>query len=136
MALNTITPLTEYKFKVASVEQTAVDASHHAIVITLEYQNPESLTLAEQNYEFVQTEGLTEEGVAVQPYGAIIINDLAPTSILAGTATLKLKTPGGLLETESVINDLMTVGATVTFHASEDSGGGDVGGGGGNSNIH
>lgn len=119
MALNTITPQTEYAFKVASVEQKAIDASHNAIVITLDYQNPATLSLAEQNYEFVQTEELTEAGVAVQPYGAIIMNNLAPTQILAGTATLKLKTPGGLLETESVINALLTVGATVAFELRE-----------------
>ena len=122
MSLNTITPLTEYVFKVASVEQTAVDASHNAIVITLEYQNPDTLTLAEQSYEFVQTEDLTEAGIAVQPYGAIIMNELAPTQEGYGSAVLALNTPGGLLETESDIEDLLTIGETVTFAASESEG--------------
>lgn len=122
MSLNTITPLTEYVFKVASVEKTAVDASHNAIVITLDYQNPASLSLAEQSYEFVQTEDLTEKGIAVQPYGAILLNELAPTQAGYGSTVLALKTPGGLLNTESDIEDLLTVGATVTFAASESAG--------------
>lgn len=127
MGLNTITPLTEYTFHVASMEQTAVDASHFAIVITLEYENPESLTLAEQSYEFVQTEELTALGVAVQPYGAFIMNDLAPTQEDFIEAGLILKTPAGLLETESTLEDLLTVGATVTFAASDsDDGGSDA----------
>lgn len=130
MSLNTITPLTEYKFNVASVEKTAIDASHDAFVITLEYQNPASLSLAEQSYEFVQTEDLTELGVAVQPYGAIIINTLAPTQGDWVDATLALKTPGGLLETNIILDNLLNVGTTVTFEASED-GGGEGGGGAG-----
>lgn len=123
MALNTITPLTEYTFKVASVERTAVDASHDAIVITLEYQNPASLSLADQSYEFVQTEALTEAGIAVQPYGAILINNLAPTQSSIEAPTLILKTAGGELVTESELTDMLTVGATVTFAPSESEGG-------------
>ena len=129
MALNTITPLTEYVFKVASVEQIAVDASRNAIVITLEYQNPESLSLAEQNYEFVQTEGLTEVGVAVQPYGAILMNYLAPTAVSLGGNKLYIKTDAGLLESNLALSEIDEVGATITFAASESEGGGEGGGG-------
>lgn len=128
MALNTITPLTEYTFMVASVEQTTVANDKFAFAITLEYKNPASLSLAEQSYEFVQTEDLTEKGVAVQPYGAILLNELAPTQAGYGSVTLALKTPGGLLETESDIDDLLTTGAVITFAAAE-AGGGEGGSG-------
>lgn len=136
MSLNTITPLTEYVFKVASIDEMVIGESNSALSITLEYQNPDSLTLANQNYEFIQTEELTEAGVAVQPYGAIIMNSLAPTQLSsANTAVLAIKTPGGILESDTTLEEL-ELGATVTFAASEaeggggDEGGGDEGGGG------
>lgn len=122
MSLNTITPLTEYVFKVVSVEQTAVGNDKSAFVCILEYQNPDTLTLADQSYEFVQTEELTELGIAVQPYGVFIINELAPSQSGWDEAGLILKTPGGLLETESVLDDLFVLDTTVTFAAAESEG--------------
>lgn len=119
MALNTITPLTNYTFKVASIDRLIVKPGEipapdkEALTVTFEYVSEESL--AEQNYEFVQTEALTEAGVAVQPYGAILINTLAPSQ-LSGLY-LNLKTAGGILVTTTGLTDILDggVGTTVTF---------------------
>lgn len=117
MALNTITPLTEYVFKVASMDtlnlRQSSEVPPRANTITLEYV-PEA-SLADQNYEFIQTEALTEAGVAVQPYGAILINTLAPSQ-LSGLY-LNLKTAGGILVTKTGLTDILDggVGTTVTF---------------------
>lgn len=126
MSLNTITPLTEYVFKVASIDNLDLGDSKYAIAITFEYQNPDELSLAEQNYEFIQTEDLTAVGVAVQPYGALVMNTLEPTSASdIGILTLSLKTAGGILESDVTISDILTegVGTEVTF--ATDEGGGD-----------
>lgn len=119
MALNTIAPMTEYVFKVASIDQLALQQSAEvppkAITITLEYSDANPLSLAEQNYEFIQTEELTEAGIAVQPYGAILINTLAPSTLSA--LNLELKTAGGVLESDVTISNILSggVGTTVTF---------------------
>lgn len=121
MALNTITPLTNYTFKVSSIDRLIVKPGEipvpdkEAITVTFEYENPGTLTLADQNYEFIQTEALTEAGVAVQPYGAILINTLAPSQ-LSGLY-LNLKTAGGILVTTTGLTDILDggVGTTVTF---------------------
>ena len=119
MALNTITPLTRYTFKVASIDRLIVKPGEipvpdkEALTVTFEYASEESL--AEQNYEFIQTEALTEAGVAVQPYGAILINTLAPSQ-LSGLY-LNLKTAGGILVSTTALTDILDggVGTTVTF---------------------
>lgn len=127
MALNTITPLTEYVFTVASIDNRIIepgDPPKAAIVITLEYAGTNPLSLAEQNYEFVQTEELTEAGIAVQPYGALIINTFAPSTL--GELNMLLKTAGGVLVSDVSILDIVDViGATVTFEPESDEGGGE-----------
>lgn len=115
MALNTITPLTEYTFKVASIEETNIDAIHKGYAIILDYVAPENLTMANQNYEFIQTEALTELGVAVHPYGAILMNYLAPTQAELGEAKLVLRTEAGDLESNITLAQIDEVGATVRF---------------------
>lgn len=120
MALNTITPLTEYAFKVASMDELELQhtsgVSPKAITITFEYL-PEAVSLAEQNYEFIQTEELTEAGIAIQPYGAVLINMIAPSQ-LSGLY-LKIKTAVGLLVANTGLTDILDggVGTTVTFGA-------------------
>lgn len=131
MALNTITPLTEYAFKVASIDRLVVKPGEipvpdkEAITVTFEYETPDTLTLAEQNYEFIQTEDLTEAGIAVQPYGAILINTLAPTTL--AELTLSLKTAGGVLVSDVSILDILDdgVGTAVTFAEESEGGGGE-----------
>lgn len=123
MALNTITPLTEYVFKVASMDtlnlRQSSEVPPRANTITLEYV-PEA-SLAEQNYEFIQTEELTEAGVAVQPYGAILINTLAPTATPLTGINLSLKTPAGVLTSDVSLVAILAggVGTRVTFAASD-----------------
>lgn len=117
MALNTITPLTEYAFRVASIDELIIvpgEVPKKAITITLEYI-PEEPSLADQNYEFIQTEELTEAGIAVQPYGAILINTLAPSTL--EELTLSLKTAGGVLVSSETLFDIIdgVVGSVVSF---------------------
>lgn len=130
MALNTITPLTEYAFKVASIDRLIVKPGEipvpdkEAITVTFDYVPVDSL--ADQNYEFIQTEELTEAGIAVQPYGAVLVNMLAPSQVSG--LYLKLKTAGGVLVSDTDISDILDGGAgtSVTFAAeSEGDGGGD-----------
>lgn len=128
MALNTISPLPEYTFKVASIDELALrhtsEVSPKAITITFEYV-PEAVSLAEQNYEFIQTEELTEAGIAVQPYGAVLINMIAP-SRLSGLY-LKIKTAGGLLVADTGLTDILDggVGTRVSFAPESEGGGGE-----------
>lgn len=142
MALNTITPLTEYTFKIASIDELVLrqtsKVSPKAVTITFEYV-PKNVSLAEQNYEFIQTVELTEAGIAVQPYGAVLINMIAPSQ-LSGLKTaggpivadthLNLKTAGGLLVADTGLTDILDggVGTTVTFGAKSEGGGGESAG--------
>lgn len=129
MALNTITPLTEYVFKVASIDRLIVKPGEipvpdkEALTVTFEYVPEESL--AEQNYEFIQTEELTEAGIAVQPYGAVLINMIAPSQ-LSGLY-LKIKTAGGLLVADTGLTDILDggVGTRVSFAPESEGGGGE-----------
>lgn len=131
MALHTITPLTEYTFKVASIDELVLrqtsEVSPTAVTITFEYV-PEDVSLAEQNYEFVQTEELTEAGIAVQPYGAVLINMIAPSQ-LSGLY-LKIKTAVGLLVADTGLTDILDggVGTRVTFASASEGGGGESAG--------
>lgn len=92
----TITAPANVAYKVADV-----DVTDYAKVITLQ---PTAVNgLADRNMVFVQTETLTELGIAVQPYGAIFVPatalDDATTAVVTGkigdtqyTATVNLKT--------------------------------------------
>ena len=59
-----------------------IDKSDAGMVISLVPADVD--TLAEQNLKFVQTEDLTENGIAVYPYGAFIL----PASVLSGAGAL------------------------------------------------
>lgn len=62
----TITPLASLKF---TVTDKAVDDTNTVFTLT----PADSATLQNTNVQFVQTEDATEDGIAVHPYGAIII---------------------------------------------------------------
>ena len=93
----TITPL-------ASFTATITDKSVSDIATTLTFGISGSATLQPSNYSFIQTEDLTEAGIAVHPFGALMI-------------------PDGQEETEItlevVINGVKYIGATAVTAASD-----------------
>lgn len=97
----------------ASVAYTveAVDEADFAKVITLIPANAD--TLGDRNMVFMQTQALTEKGVAVQPYGAIFV----PSAALEGNSTsVSVQAKLGA-DTYSATVDLasVAVGDTVTL---------------------
>ena len=87
------------------------DVADAATVLTV--QIADSTSLQNSNYEFVQTEALTEAGIGVQKYGAILI----PASKVAEEITLVVKhVPTGTLYTASTaITGASDVDDTVTL---------------------
>lgn len=74
-----------------TVHVNSKDESEEAITFTFDVDtSDENPTLANTNYSFVQTEALTEEGIAVHKYGAVII----PTSKSATEITLTMEVDG------------------------------------------
>lgn len=96
----------------ASVGYTVsdVDVSDYAKVITLTPTNVDSL--ADHNMVFVQTEDLTELGIAVQPYGAIFVPATALDSATAAVVTGKI---GENTYTATVNLKTVAVGAAVSM---------------------
>ncbi len=101
----TITNPATIAYTVESVDQT-----DYAKVITLIPVNVD--TLANTNMLFVQTEDITELGIAVQPYGAIFVPAGALDSATAVELTGKL---GADTYTATVNLKTAAVGATVTM---------------------
>lgn len=96
----------------ASVGYTVsdVDVSDYAKVITLTPSAVDSL--ADHTMVFVQTEALTEFGIAVQPYGAIFVPATALDSATAAVVTGKI---GDETYTATVNLKTVATGATVTM---------------------
>ena len=89
---------------------SAVDSSDAARVITL---MPTAVdTLGDRNMQFVQTEGLTQLGVAVQPYGAIFVPAGSLDEVTAAVITGKL---GNDTYTATVNLKSVAVGAAVSM---------------------
>ena len=88
----------------------SVDQTDYAKVITLIPTNVD--TLANTNMLFVQTEDITELGIAVQPYGAIFVPAGALDSATAVEVTGKL---GSDTYTSTQNLKTIAVGATVTM---------------------
>lgn len=87
-----------------------VDVSDYAKVITLTPSAVDSL--ADHTMVFVQTEDLTELGIAVQPYGAIFVPATALDSATAAVITGKI---GDETYTATVNLKTVATGATVTM---------------------
>lgn len=86
--------------------------SDEATVLTLAVETTDgNPTLVNTNYNFVQTEALTEAGIAVQKYGAVII----PTSQVATEITLVMEIDGVTYEGATTITAASEVDATVTM---------------------
>lgn len=133
MALNTLEAVETLSFRVTKFEERFIkevdDTSKYAFVLTFEEQ--EQTTLSNTSYEFIQTEELTELGIAVQPYGAIIMNSLAPTQDDEPDAYLFIKVDGvdTLYKSSETLGDIIGsgVGVGVTFEPESDDSGDDSG---------
>lgn len=95
-----------------TVHVDSKDESDEAITFTLSVDtSDENPTLANTNYNFVQTEALTEEGIAVHKYGAVII----PASKSATEIVLTM-------EVDGVVYDNSTEGTKLTGATAVDTG--------------
>lgn len=94
-----------------TVRVDSKDESEEAITFTLSVDTSDgNPTLANTNYKFVQTEALTEEGIAVHKYGAIII----PASKSATEIVLTM-------EVDGVVYDNSTEGTKLTGATAVDT---------------
>ena len=104
----TITNPATIAYKVSSVEQD--EAGNRAIAL----EAVDADTLANTNIQFVQTLALTQDMIAVQPYGAIFV----PASVASANKTITA-TLGSDTYTATVNPKTVAVGATVTLTKSE-----------------
>lgn len=97
-----------------TVEVTDKSVAEHATVLTFEVSpNPDGATLAPMSYRFIQTQGATEAGVAIHPYGAFIFSPNAET-VSAQSAEIRI---GNTRYVSAVdITDALEVGDTVSFN--------------------
>ena len=86
------------------------DVSDNATVFTIEAA-ADGATLDPHNLQFVQTEALTKKGIAVHPYGAVII----PASQAATKITLVGKIGNKTYTGQTQIDASSAVGVTVTM---------------------
>lgn len=94
-----------------TVNVDSKDESEEAITFTFSVDtSDENPTLANTNYNFVQTEALTEEGIAVHKYGAVII----PASKSATEIVLTM-------EVDGVVYDNSTEGTKLTGATAVDT---------------
>ena len=101
----TITPLTSLAFTVAD---KSVDDNNTVLSLI----PTETATLQNTNYNFVQTESATEDGIAIHKYGAVIMpNDSEGT-------TLEIVIGGTTYTAGAAVTPDTAVGDTVTFTAS------------------
>lgn len=95
----------------ASVTFTVTDKSVSDTAITLTLVLNETASLAPSNVNFIQTEALTEDGIAVHPFGALII----PIAEEDTAITLKANIRGTEYTASASIDGTADVGDTVTL---------------------
>lgn len=105
----TITPKESY-----TVELTGKDTSDVATVFTLGVQD-DTATLVQGTYQFKQTKQSTTDGIAVLPYGAIMI----PKSSESKSVTLTMVINGVEYAAETPVNSDSEVGTTVVLNKSK-----------------
>ena len=93
-----------------TVELTGKDTSDVATVFTLGVQN-DTATLVQGTYQFTQTEQATKYGIAILPYGAIMI----PASAVEKSVTLTMVINDVEYKATEPINPDSIVGATVNM---------------------
>lgn len=102
----TIAPKESY-----TVELTGKDTSDVATVFTLGVQD-DTATLVQGTYQFTQTEQATTDGIAILPYGAIMI----PASSASKTVTLTMVINDVEYVAATTVNSDSTVGETVVMN--------------------
>ena len=95
----------------ASVTFTVTDKSVSDTAITLTLVMTETATLQPSNVNFIQTEALTEDGIAVHPFGALII----PIAEEETAITLKAMIKDTEYTASATIDGTADVGDTVTL---------------------
>lgn len=102
----TIAPKESY-----TVELTGKDTSDVATVFTLGVQD-DTATLVQGTYQFTQTKQATTDGIAILPYGAIMI----PASSASKTVTLTMVINGVEYDAATTVNSASEVGTTVVLN--------------------
>lgn len=107
-------------------------APFRAIVISI-IDTDDTPKLDYQNYKFIQTEQLTELGIAVHPYGAIVVDALLAVDV-SSEPLVVVEFDGKQygVSLDEILEE--TVGTPITFELIEDEGGGGDNGGGGDTN--
>lgn len=97
-----------------TVEITGKDVSKVGTIFTLNVQDvqDDNATLAPNSVNFVQTEALTKNGIAVQKYGAIVI----PSTKTETAITLEADLDGTTYTAQAEITGNNAVGDTVELH--------------------
>lgn len=98
----------------ASVDITITDKSVNEIATTLSFVADDDVALSPSNLKFVQTNALVDDGIAVHPYGAVMI----PYDKLEENITLNATINGQLYVASSTISGASEVGDTVTLAKS------------------
>lgn len=93
-----------------TVQSRDVDNDGNTVINLVQTAHTGGGANASLNYQFVQTQALTQAGVGVQPYGSIII----PASNEATTLTLQVKN-GGSTMTGTLTIASAVAGSTVSF---------------------
>ena len=93
-----------------TAEIASKDVSENATVFTIEAA-ADGATMEPHTLQFVQTEALTKAGIAVHPYGAVII----PASQATTNITLVGKIGDKVYTGQTTINSSSAVGVTVTM---------------------
>lgn len=94
-----------------SVTVEIVDKSTSDIATTLSFVADDSVSLAPSSLKFVQTNALVDDGIAVHPYGAVMI----PASKAETEITLVAELGGATYTASSTITSASDVGDTVTL---------------------
>ena len=94
-----------------SVTVEIVDKSTSDIATTLSFIADDSVSLAPSSLKFVQTNALVDDGIAVHPYGAVMI----PASEAETQITLVAELGGATYTASSAITSASDVGDTVTL---------------------
>lgn len=93
-----------------TVKLTGKDTSDVATVFTLDVQD-DTATLVQGTYQFKQTKQATTDGIAILPYGAIMI----PAKSAAKTVKLSMVINGVEYDTDTTITSASEVSDTVTM---------------------
>ena len=95
-----------------SISFTIADKSASDEAVTLTFTVDSEVTLEPYNYQFIQTEDLTTDGIAVHPFGAVMI----PKGEFATEITLEAKIGDTVYTADAPITSASEVGDTVLLN--------------------